>query len=313
MNNYNLNVNSLRPILIGYEGEYNVQTVTIDYSDWVEEFGSGSLTLRLQRYGDENPYDILLEGSNGVAVWTVSRTDASVEGTGSYQLIYTTATGRKESDVEKFRVAYSLDSDTQDVPDPYVTWLDQVQDIGAEVQFAVEHYPKIEDGYWYVWDVANEEWVNTDQKTEGEDGHSPVITATKSNGVTTIFVDDEPIATINDGHTPEITTTKSGKTTTILADGEPVGTVLDGVDGTDGNSPVITTSKSGKTTTILSDGVSIGTVLDGVDGLDGAGVPSGGTRGQILVKSSSEDYDTEWQSQSDVTLTVEDGIAIIRY
>lgn len=25
----------------------------------------------------------------------------------------------------------------------------------------VEHYPKIVDEYWYVWDAVNEEWVNT--------------------------------------------------------------------------------------------------------------------------------------------------------
>jgi hypothetical protein len=35
--------------------------------------------------------------------------------------------------------------------------------------------------------------------SDGADGHTPVITASKSNGVTTISVDGTAIATINDG------------------------------------------------------------------------------------------------------------------
>jgi len=35
---------------------------------------------------------------------------------------------------------------------------------------------------------------------------------------------------------------------------------------------------------------------DGRNGKDGVGVPVGGTAGQILVKKSDTDYDTEWQT-----------------
>ena len=37
---------------------------------------------------------------------------------------------------------------------------------------------------------------------------------------------------------------------------------------------------------------------DGQDGADGVGVPSGGTQGQVLTKSSSTDYDTAWATPS---------------
>ncbi|MBQ8603911.1 MAG: hypothetical protein IJ410_03585 [Oscillospiraceae bacterium] len=33
---------------------------------------------------------------------------------------------------------------------------------------------------------------------------------------------------------------------------------------------------------------------DGKNGKDGVGVPTGGTAGQVLVKKSDDDYDTEW-------------------
>jgi len=35
-------------------------------------------------------------------------------------------------------------------------------------------------------------------------------------------------------------------------------------------------------------------ILNGANGQDGEGVPAGGTTGQILVKKSGQDYDTEW-------------------
>ena len=108
--------------------------------------------------------------------------------------------------------------------------------------------------------------TNGQDGTDGNDGHSPVVTASKVGKTTTISVDGTAIAYIidgDDGNSPVITTSKVGKTTTILADGVSIGTVL---DGDDGNSPVITTSKTGGTTTIYADGVSIGTVLDGDKG-----------------------------------------------
>lgn len=37
---------------------------------------------------------------------------------------------------------------------------------------------------------------------------------------------------------------------------------------------------------------------DGSDGTDGVGVPAGGTLGQVLTKSSEDDFDTSWQTPS---------------
>jgi hypothetical protein len=39
---------------------------------------------------------------------------------------------------------------------------------------------------------------------------------------------------------------------------------------------------------------------DGTDGTDGVSVPAGGTAGQVLVKSSSDDYDFEWVDSSTI-------------
>ena len=86
----------------------------------------------------------------------------------------------------------------------------------------------------------------------GKDGHSPVVTATKSGETTTISVDGAAIATVEDG-----------------ADGAPGKDGPTGAAGKDGHSPVVTATKAGKTTTISVDGAAIAAVEDGADGAPG--------------------------------------------
>lgn len=45
----------------------------------------------------------------------------------------------------------------------------------------------------------------------------------------------------------------------------------------------------------------------GANGVDGVGIPSGGTEGQMLIKKSITDYDTEWIDlpPTDTTLSIE--------
>lgn len=81
------------------------------------------------------------------------------------------------------------------------------------------------------------------QGPAGNDGHSPIVTATKAGSVTTISVDGESIATVNDGvkgetgatgHSPSVTATKAGTTTTISVDGVAIATISDGAKGDTG-------------------------------------------------------------------------------
>lgn len=71
--------------------------------------------------------------------------------------------------------------------------------------------------------------------TDGADGHTPVITATKSNGVTTVYSDGVAIATINDGSDGAPGT--PGTNGTNGADG------ANGADGDDGITPVVTVTE----------------------------------------------------------------------
>lgn len=121
-----------------------------------------------------------------------------------------------------------------------------------------------------------------------------------------------------DGISPTVTTSKSGKVTTIeIVDknGTHTATINDGNDGANGNngsdgfSPVASVSKSGSVATISitdKNGTTTATVNDGINGQDGqngVGVPTGGTQGQILAKTSATDYDTQWINAPTVDLS----------
>ena len=90
-----------------------------------------------------------------------------------------------------------------------------------DAETAITHYPKVEDGYWYIWDVTDGEYVSTgvaaqgpqgtpgQDGTDGTDGYSPTVTVTDIMG----------------GH----------RVTVTDADGTHVFDVLNGTDGQDGS------------------------------------------------------------------------------
>lgn len=91
---------------------------------------------------------------------------------------------------------------------------------------AITHYPRIQDGTWWVWDVTTETWVDTGVQaqgrpgTDGEDGFSPVITVTDITG----------------GHRVTITDAEGTQTVDVM-NGQP------GEPGDDGYSPTVTVTE----------------------------------------------------------------------
>ena len=61
----------------------------------------------------------------------------------------------------------------------------------GRAEAAVTHYPKIVDGYWYVWNSETETWVNTGIRAEGQNGYSPEVTITEIEGGHRVTITDE--------------------------------------------------------------------------------------------------------------------------
>ena len=94
----------------------------------------------------------------------------------------------------------AIPSDRQPTPvekSAYRKAIDLVEDAVGRTEEAVEkaelainHYPKIIDGYWYVWSADDEDFVNTNINASGEDGISPTITVDDIAGGHRITITD---------------------------------------------------------------------------------------------------------------------------
>ena len=155
---------------------------------------------------------------------------------------------------------------------------------------------------------------------DGVDGFSPIASVSKVGSTATITVTDKngtTTTTISDGQNGTNGQDGQNGITPTIGDngnwylgttdtGKPSrgATGQNGADGQDGVSPTATVSKSGTVATISitdKNGTTTATINDGTNcqnGQDGVGVPSGGTQGQVLVKSSGTDYDTTWGEAS---------------
>ena len=104
--------------------------------------------------------------------------------------------------VLKEGAAYEGMDPPQPTPDMWAQILAIAQNAGAEnaeeaekaageAKTAVTHYPKIVDGYWYVWNAETETWVNTGIRAEGRDGYSPEVTITEIEGGHRVTITDK--------------------------------------------------------------------------------------------------------------------------
>lgn len=124
-------------IPIGYEGENKVEEVQFDFSEWVQDYGSGTINLLHQRSADPAPYPVTLTTEGNVATWTLSSADTQYKGWGAAQLVYTVGEAIKKSAVYRTYNNASL-GDSTDPPEPWETWVDEVIAAGNAAQEAAE-------------------------------------------------------------------------------------------------------------------------------------------------------------------------------
>lgn len=196
---------------LGRLGENEARTVRFLVRDVLFEHPDATFTLLNKRPGDPAAYpaaNVLLDGI--YLYWTLTSGDLAKKGNGVCELVATEGGAICKSVYYDTEIMDALDG-SGTPPDPWKSWQQQVTEDANRAEEAVEHYPKIVDGYWYVWDVQTEAWVNTGAKAQGDKGDP-----------------GDP------GHTPVIAGSKTGKTNTITADGETIATILDGEDGDPG-------------------------------------------------------------------------------
>lgn len=164
-----------------------------------------------------------------------------------------------------------------------------LNDAIGKADAAVEHYPKIENGYWYIWEAESGEWANTGEQAEGADGVG--ISSIAYSGRAGLV--DYYTITLTDGRTFSYTVTNG-------APGDP---------GTPGISPTVTVEAitGGHRLTITDAEHPEGQIVDVMDGTPGAA-----GRGIVSVEktgtSGLEDtYQITYTTGSPTTFTITNG------
>ena len=173
---------------------------------------------------------------------------------------------------------------------------------------AIEHYPRITDGIWQVWDVTNGEWISTEVPAQGPQGETGATGAT-GNGIAS--------AVLNADYTLTLTFTNGTTYTTPSirgaqgAQGDPGPA---GQDGADGYSPTATVSKSGGVATITitdKDGTTTAQVSDGATGQTGPagadGSPGSSAYVWIRYAAAQPTQDSDMKTTPDAWMGIYSG------
>lgn len=121
-------------ITIGEAGENIAESCTIDFNDWIQQYGQGDLRIRAIRAGDKQPYPVSnVTVSDGVATWTYTEADKAIKGYGEVQILYYVGDVLSKSRVWQTYTHRSL-SVPGEPPQPYDDWIRQVEESADEAR-----------------------------------------------------------------------------------------------------------------------------------------------------------------------------------
>jgi len=213
-------------IVIGRRGTYDTMQIVFDLSYLIENYGSGTAVLAVKRSQDESAYPAIVTQEDATLLWTVNETDTAYVGSGECQLMWYVDGGLAKTIIYPMVVMRDILATSEEPPDGYENWVEHLTELGAETQqnaqnaaqsasdastakddavtakeaaeaaqeaaeTAVTHYPKIENNYWMMWDVASQSYVSTEIQAEGEDGYSPEISITTITGGHRVTITDK--------------------------------------------------------------------------------------------------------------------------
>ena len=185
-------------IPIGMVGENDFTRVIFDAEEVFKKHPDAQVTMKVQPpKGGIYPATVTRDGNT--VTWQVKAADVAHRGSGELQLTFTADTMVEKSYIARTDIKRSLVGNGP-APDPVQDWVDNAEEVLEDLEAAEVHQPIIGlDGYWYTWNQGTGEYEKTNTKAQGQDGHSPVLTSSKSGKTTTIFADGDQLAQIMDG------------------------------------------------------------------------------------------------------------------
>lgn len=177
------------PIQIGVAGENSFRTITFDASKWGADYPDATYTV-VYRRSDGYLYPVLVNASADAIVWSPTETDTAVSGNGQLEVRLLDGETIGKTIIMQTYVAPSLSGDESEPSTPAPDWVNDVADDADRAEDAVEHYPQIVNGVWFVWDAEQSEFVSTGISAQGEDGVSPTVTVTAIEGGHRVTITD---------------------------------------------------------------------------------------------------------------------------
>ena len=182
MRSVTVRLDDLRTMILnlGFVGENEHRTFNFDCKKMFGEYPSASVSLTVQPPAGDC-YPATVERNGDLVSWTVTDSDLIEEGYGEIQLTFMVGDVVAKTCIGRTKVERSLGA-TGDIPTPIENWIEQAEEVISEAEAATaaaegaaEHQPIIDDnGYWAVWDADAEEYVATEYKAQGTDGHDGV-------------------------------------------------------------------------------------------------------------------------------------------
>ena len=164
-------------IALGRLGENDYTVVRFDVSAWLNELPGAVIGLYNQRPGDADAYPIAaIAVEDGVATWTVTSAELTQTGEGRCELVAIAGEVVAKSAIFRTIVFDALDG-SGEAPEPWEEWQQQfiilkgeAEQAADRAEEAVEHYPRINNGVWEVWDAQDGAFVSTDVQAQGPQG-----------------------------------------------------------------------------------------------------------------------------------------------
>lgn len=166
-------------IALGRLGENNYTRILFDVSEWLAEYPQATIGLLNVRPGETIAYPVSpgnLSLDNGILYWTVTNSDLSAKGTGRCELVAYQGNTIMKSAIFKTMCLEALDGGATP-PEPWESWqsffqalADNAAQSASDAEAAVEHYPRINNGVWEVWDVQEGAFVSTGVQAQGPQG-----------------------------------------------------------------------------------------------------------------------------------------------
>lgn len=126
-----LKVNSSAVIFLGRHGENEITEYVFDFSEWIDEFGNGSIYLMHQRSKDAAPYLAAIENVDDHRVkWTITNAETQFTGYGKAELIY-----EIDGKIAKSAIYRTFTDDALDVSEnPPSVWQSYIDQIISETE-----------------------------------------------------------------------------------------------------------------------------------------------------------------------------------